>query len=69
MLLKPMAQPLPVPRNHQADPARQVVVLRGVGWADYQRMLEIEDRSSALRLPRRVLEIMTPSRQHDPSSR
>ncbi|MBI5496601.1 MAG: Uma2 family endonuclease [Deltaproteobacteria bacterium] len=44
-----------------------IVVLRGVTWADYQRMLEIRGERSSPRLhyTEGVLEIMAPSRSHE----
>ena len=47
-------------------PADDVIVLRDVTWADYQRLLEIRGDRSVPRLTylEGVLELMTPSRPH-----
>jgi len=48
-------------------PVDAVIVLRDVGWADYQRLLEIRDERPAPRLTylEGVLELMTPSQPHE----
>ncbi len=45
----------------------KIVVLRGATWADYQRMLEMRGEVSSPRVAylEGVLEIKTPSRQHE----
>lgn len=45
----------------------QIVVLRGATWADYQRLLEVRGELSTPRMAygEGVVEIMTPSRQHE----
>jgi Uma2 family endonuclease len=45
----------------------QVVVIRGVTWADYERLLEIRGECSVPRLTylEGTLEIMSPSREHE----
>ena len=48
-------------------PLDDVIVLRGVTWADYQRLLEIRGERPAPRLTyvEGVLELMTPSQPHE----
>ena len=48
-------------------PMDDVIVLQGVRWADYQRLLEIRDERPAPRLTylEGVLELMTPSQPHE----
>ena len=55
-------------RNHDDTPTEdRIVVLRGLSWADYQRMLEVRGDASVPRFAfrRGELEIMTPSRPHE----
>ncbi|MEI9941255.1 MAG: Uma2 family endonuclease [Pseudomonadota bacterium] len=55
-------------RNHDETPVGdKIVVLRGLSWSDYQRMLEVRGEA---RMPRLAylegqLEIMTPSPPHE----
>jgi len=48
-------------------PMDDVIVLQGVRWADYQRLLEIRDERPTPRLTylEGVLELMTPSQPHE----
>lgn len=50
-----------------ALPADNIVVLRGVTWADYQRLLEVRGERAAPRLTylEGVLELTSPSRPHE----
>lgn len=60
----PAASTVPAASQQQAD---NVIVLRNVTWADYQRLLEIRGERSVPRLTylEGVLELMTPSRSHE----
>lgn len=63
-----MSQPAPVSPNHALQvPADDIIVLRDVTWADYQRLLEIRGERPVPRLTylEGVLELMTPSRPHE----
>lgn len=53
------------------EPYDEFVVLRGVTWADYERLLEIrgDDRSPRMSYLDGSLELMTPSFDHDDWSR
>ena len=54
--------------DHDDTPVEdKIVVLRGMSWADYQRMQEARGESSVPRLAylEGQLEIMTPSRSHE----
>jgi Uma2 family endonuclease len=57
--------------EQEGDPGRdgvdRFVHLRGVTWADYQRLLEIRGESSSPRFTylEGVVEIMSPSREHE----
>jgi Uma2 family endonuclease len=54
--------------SHDDTPLEdRIVVLRGLHWHDYQRMLEVRGEASAPRFAFRggELEIMTPSRAHE----
>jgi Uma2 family endonuclease len=67
-ILKPMSEMTTASSTHRATaPADDVIVLRGVGWADYQRLLEIRDEQSTPRFTylEGVLELMTPSQPHE----
>ena len=54
-------------RIDQPTPVDDVIVLRDVGWADYQRLLEIRGEQPTPRLTylQGVLELMTPSQPHE----
>ncbi len=55
-------------RNHDDTPiGDQIVVLNGLRWSDYQRMLEVRGDASAPRLAylEGQLEIMAPSKSHE----
>jgi Uma2 family endonuclease len=63
-----MAQPLALPDERTLEMGGEnIVVLRGVTWADYQRLLEIRGDRAVPRFTylEGVLEIMSPSRSHD----
>jgi Uma2 family endonuclease len=63
-----MSQPTVVsPQVERPLPADDVIVLRNVTWADYQRLLEIRGERAVPRLTylEGVLELMTPSRPHE----
>src|SRR3954463_14299693 len=54
--------------DHDDTPVEdKIVVLRGVSWSDYQRMLEVRGEKAVPRLAYLdgELEIMTPSRPHE----
>lgn len=54
-------------RNHDDSPVGdKIVVLQGLSWSDYQRMLEVRGDSSSPRFAylEGQLEIMTPSQSH-----
>jgi Uma2 family endonuclease len=54
--------------RHETAPADdRIVLLHGAAWSDYQRMLELRGEGSAPRLAyvEGVLELMTPSREHE----
>jgi len=55
-------------RDHDDTPVEdKIVVLRGLSWSDYQRLLEIRGEGSVPRYAylEGQLEIMTPSRPHE----
>lgn len=55
-------------RDHDDTPTEdRIVVLRGLSWKDYQRLLEVRGESSVPRFAflNGELEIMTPSRPHE----
>src|SRR6478752_2803374 len=55
-------------KNHDETPTDdRIIVLRGLSWADYQRMLEVRGDAAVPRFAFRLgeLEIMTPSRPHE----
>jgi Uma2 family endonuclease len=55
-------------KNHDDTPTEdKIVVVRGLAWDDYQRMLEVRGEASAPRFAflGGELEIMTPSRPHE----
>jgi Uma2 family endonuclease len=62
-----MSQPAPAPEKLEPLPVDDIVVLRGVTWADYQRLLEIRGDGAVPRLTylEGVLELMSPSRPHE----
>lgn len=54
-------------RDHDDEPSEdKIVVLRGLHWSDYQRMLELRGEAATPRFAylQGQLEIMTPSRRH-----
>lgn len=55
------------PAHTRQIPVDDVIVLRDVRWADYQRLLEIRDERPTPRLTylEGVLELMTPSQPHE----
>jgi Uma2 family endonuclease len=57
----------PAPAQTRQTPVDDVIVLRAVGWADYQRLLEIRDEGQTPRLTylKGVLELMTPSQPRE----
>lgn len=63
-----MSQPAPLtPDLARQVPADDIIVLRDVTWADYQRLLEIRGDRPVPRLTylEGALELMTPSRPHE----
>ncbi|HSC29319.1 MAG TPA: Uma2 family endonuclease [Vicinamibacterales bacterium] len=63
-----MSQPAPLtPDLERQPPADDIIVLRDVTWADYQRLLEIRGDRPVPRLTylEGALELMTPSRPHE----
>jgi len=63
-----MSHPAPVSPHAQGQlPADDIIVLRDVTWADYQRLLEIRGERPVPRLSylEGALELMTPSRPHE----
>jgi Uma2 family endonuclease len=63
-----MSQPAPLtPALERQLPADDIIVLRDVTWADYQRLLEIRGDRPVPRLTylEGALELMTPSRSHE----
>jgi Uma2 family endonuclease len=63
-----MSQPAPLsPELERQLPADDIIVLRDVTWADYQRLLEIRGDRPVPRLTylEGALELMTPSRPHE----
>jgi Uma2 family endonuclease len=63
-----MSQPAPLtPDLARQLPADDIIVLRDVTWADYQRLLEIRGDRPVPRLTylEGALELMTPSRPHE----
>lgn len=55
-------------QDHDDTPVEdKIVVLRGLSWSDYQRMLEVRGEASVPRFAylEGQLEIMTPSRPHE----
>jgi Uma2 family endonuclease len=62
-----MSNPAPMSRVDRPVPVDDMIVLRDVTWADYQRLLEIRGERPAPRLTyvEGVLELMTPSQPHE----
>jgi Uma2 family endonuclease len=63
-----MSQPAPpAPHVEASLPTDDIIVLREVTWADYQRLLEIRGERPVPRLTylEGALELMTPSRPHE----
>jgi Uma2 family endonuclease len=63
-----MSHPAPVSPHAQGQlPADDIIVLRDVTWADYQRLLEIRGERPVPRLSylEGALELMRPSRPHE----